>query len=116
MLTRTSYLKDKFVNMLEVTIIYAQICNRLDNENQHSCVNNKRRSLAIISACLEQMNAKKFLTDTNLPKLKMRQIIFNISIPMIYEKILNHILKLVKSEYLKFNTKFLLIPRLIFAV
>ena len=86
--------------MLEVTIICAQLCNRLANENQHSCVSNKRRSLAIVSACLEPMNAKKFLTDTNLLKLKMRQIIFCISVPIIYEKILNHIIKLGKNKYL----------------
>ena len=52
-----------------------QLCNRLDNKNQHSCMSNKCCSSTIISAGLEPMNANKFFIHTNLPKLKMRLII-----------------------------------------
>ena len=52
-----------------------QLCNRLDNKNQHSGMSNKCRSSTVILAGLQQVNAYKFLIHTNLPKLKMLLII-----------------------------------------
>ena len=78
-----------------------QLCNRIDNKNQHSCMSKKCCSSTIMSAGLEPMNANKFLIHTNLPKLKIRLIIALYATAVLQLKEAIHTLSINSSHLLK---------------